>query len=250
MKFVVAGGTGQIGRKVVRRLEASGHEVIAAARATGVNVATGRGLDAVLAGADVVIDVSNSGYFEAVEMQRFFESAGTTLLAAERRHRVRHHVTLSAVGSDHLDSGYFRAKKMQESLVDASGIPFTIVRSTPFYEHLYKVVDQGGEGDTLRLPPVPLQPVAGEDVAQALVQAAFAAPSNEIVEIAGPDAYLLPAIAEVILTANEDCRTVSIDPKALYFGAQMNGGALVGGNRPRLGRTRFEDWLRRSLEAA
>lgn len=250
MKMVVVGGTGQIGRKVVRQLESGGHQAIAAARATGVNVATGQGLDAALEGADVVVDVSNSGYFEAAEMQRFFETAGTTLLAAERRHDVRHHVALSAVGAGQLDSGYFRAKQAQEALVLASGLPFTIVRSTPFYEYLYKVVDQGGDGETLRLPPVLLQPIAGADVAGALVRAALAAPSNQIVELAGPDTYLLPAIAEEILTANEDCRRVSVDPKAPYFGAEMNGAALVGGDHPRFGPTSFDDWLRRSLEVA
>jgi len=250
MKIVVVGGTGQIGRKVVRQLESGGHHVIAAARATGVNVATGKGLDTVLTGADVVIDVSNSGYFEAAQMQRFFESAGTTLLAAERRHDVRHHVALSAVGAGHLDSGYFRAKKAQEDLVLASGLPFTIVRSTPFYEYLYKVVDQGGEGETLRLPPILIQPIAGEDVARALVRAALAKPTNEIVEVAGPDTYLLPAIAEEILTANEDCRTVSVDPMAQYFGAEMNGAGLVGGDHPRFGATSFDEWLRHSLEVA
>ena len=250
MKIVVAGGTGQIGRKVVRQLEAGGHDVVAAARATGVNIATGEGLETVLSGADVVIDVSNSGYFEAAEMQRFFENAGTTLLAAERRHDIRHHIALSAVGADQLSSGYFRAKKTQEDLVVASGLPFTIVRSTPFFEYLYKIVDQGGDGDTLTLPPVPLQPIAGEDVARALVRVALAGPSNEIVEVAGPDAYLLPAVAEEILTANEDCRAVAVDPKALYFGAQMNGAALIGGDHPRFAPTSLDDWLRHAIEAA
>lgn len=250
MKIVVSGGTGQIGRKVVRQLEAGGHHIVVAARATGVNVATGEGLDAVLSGADVVIDVSNSGYFGAAEMQRFFKTAGATLLAAERRHHVRHHVALSAVGADRLDSGYFRAKKAQEELVLASGLPFTIMRSTPFYEYLYNVVGQGGEGDELRLPPILIQPVAGEDVARALVRAAVARPGDDIVEVAGPDAYLLPDLAQEILTANEDCRTILVDPTALYFGAQMNGAALVGGDHPRFGSISFDDWLRHSLEVA
>jgi uncharacterized protein YbjT (DUF2867 family) len=172
------------------------------------------------------------------------------LLAAEGSANVRHHVALSAVGADEVGSGYFRAKKAQEDRVLASRTPFTIVRSTPFFEYLYKIVDQGGDGGTLRLPPVLLQPIAGDDVARALVRAALAGPSSSIVEIAGPGAYLLPVLAEEILTANEDCRTVISDPAALYFGAHVEGFLLTGGDHPRFAPTSFEDWLRHSLEPA
>jgi len=247
MKVVVVGGTGLIGAKVVEQLKQAGHEVVVAARSTGVDVATGTGLADALRGAEIVIDVSNSGYFEAAEMQLFFEEAGANLFGAERAANVCHHVALSAVGVDRLSSGYFGAKKAQEDLIAASGIPFTIVRSTPFFEYLYKVVDQGGEGDTLRLPNILIQPVAGDDVARALVRTALARPANGIVEMAGPETFALPSLAQEILTANEDCRTVIADPDAAYFGAQIGNTSLVGGDHPRFGPTRFEDWLRRSL---
>lgn len=247
MKIVVIGGTGLIGTRVVARLERRGLEVVAAARSTGVDLLTGMGLDQALHGADVVIDTSNSGYFEPAEMQHFFEAAGANLFAAERQALVPHHIALSAVGTDQLDSGYFKAKRVQEDQVIASHIPFTIVRATPFFEYLYDVVDQGGDGDTLRLPPVLIQPIAADDVASALVQSALAGPSNNIVEVAGPDTFSLPTLAEEILTANEDCRTVIADPDALYFGAHMAGASLTGGEHPRFAPTSFDDWLRHSL---
>lgn len=250
MRIVVVGGTGLIGSKVVDQLNGGGHDVRVAARSTGVDVTTGAGLDQALRGADVVIDTSNSGYFEADAMERFFRQAGIELFDAERRQNVPYHVALSAVGTDELDSGYFRAKKIQEDLVAGSDIPFTIIRSTPFFDYIYKIVDQGGPGGTLRLPPIPIQPIASDDVARALVRVALAGPTNSITEIAGPDAYLLSALAEEILTANEDCRTVVADPDALYFGARMNGAALTGADHPRFAPTSFEDWLRHSLATA
>ena len=247
MKVVVVGGTGLIGAKIVEQLTRTGHEVVVAARSTGVDVAKGIGLADALLGAEVVVDVSNSGYSEASEMQLFFEQAGTNLFGAERNASVRHHVALSAVGVGELNSGYFAAKKAQEDIVADSGIPFTIVRSTPFFEYLYNVVGQGGEGDTLRLPDILIQPVAGDDVARALVRAALTPPANGIVEVAGPETFTLPSLAEEILAANEDCRTVIPDPDAAYFGAHIGNASLVGGDHPRFGPTRFEDWLRRSL---
>lgn len=250
MKIVVIGGTGLIGAKLVEQLGQTGHQVVVAARSTGVDIVTGTGLDRALQGAGIVIDTSNSGYCQAADMLRFFERAGTTLCTAERDANVPYHVTLSAVGTGEVDSGYFRAKRAQEARVLASGVPYTIIRSTPFFEYLYKIVDQGGDGDTLRLPPVLLQPIAGDDVARALARSALSGPANAIVEIAGPDAYPLPVLAEEILTANEDCRAVISDPSALYFGAHVEGVFLTGGDHPRLAPTRFEDWLRQSLVPA
>jgi uncharacterized protein YbjT (DUF2867 family) len=250
MKIVVIGGTGLIGAKVVAKLRSSGGDGFDAARSTGVDVVTGAGLDQALQGADAVIDASNSGYSDAVEMQAFFQAAGANLLAAERQALVPHHVALSAVGTDQLNSGYFAAKMTQEDQVIASHIPYTILRATPFFEYIYNIVDQGGDGDTLRLPPVPIQPVAADDVARALVRIAVAGPTDAIFEIAGPDTFLLPTLAEEILTANEDCRTVVADPDALYFGAHMAGVSLAGQHHPRFAPTSFDDWLRRSLLAA
>jgi uncharacterized protein YbjT (DUF2867 family) len=250
MKILVAGGTGMIGARLVERLRRQGHDVVAAARSTGVDIITGVGLDAALEGIDAVVDTSNSGYFDAVDMQHFFEASGATLLTAARNAGIRHHVTLSAIGVGRLDRGYFRAKGAQEEIAVASGIPFTIVRATPFYEYIYNLIDEGGDGGVIHLPPIFIQPIAADDVADALLRVVLEPPINGVVEIAGPDTYRLPALGEEILTANEDTRAIVADRDARYFCAQMDDETLIGRDQARLGATLFDDWLRQSLAVA
>lgn len=250
MRIVVIGGTGLIGAKLVRQLVAAGHEGVVAARSTGVDTVTGEGLDRVLDGADAVVDASNPGYGDPEAMRRFFEASGANLLAAERKAGTPHHVTLSAVGTERVESGYYVAKDKQEDLVIASDIPFTIVRSTPVFEYIYNIVDVDGDKDVVRVPPVLVQPVAADDVAKVLMRTALGRPTNAIIEVAGPDTYSLAALAEQILTANEDARSIVVDEQAPFFGAQVGGEPLTGGAHPRFGATNFEDWLRRSLVPA
>ena len=247
MNILVVGGTGMIGARLVERLRRQGHAVTAAARSTGVDIVTGAGLAAALEGVEAVVDTSNSGYFDAIDMQRFFEAAGATLLTAARSAGVRHHVTLSAIGVGRLDRGYFRAKRAQEDIAAASGIPFTIVRATPFYEYIYNLIDEGGDADVLHLPPIWVQPIAADDVAEALARVVLESPVNGVVEIAGPELYRLPAIGEEMLTANEDMRAIIADRDARYFCAQLEDETLIGGDRAWMGPTLFDDWLRQSL---
>lgn len=244
MKITIIGGTGLIGRRLAARLREEGHDVVAAARSTGVDTIGGHGLAEALKGADVVVDASNPGYGDAADMRRFFAQSSANVLAAARAASVRHVVALSAVGADLLKGGYFQAKRGQEELILGGGIPFTIVRSTPFFEFVYKIVDACGEGDQMRLPPVHMQPIAADDVVGALARIVTNQPENGIIEIAGPNRFSLADLALAILTANEDPRWISVDPDALYFGARFEGEALTCDRGPRVASTRFEDWLR------
>ncbi|MBJ7498735.1 MAG: NAD(P)H-binding protein [Sphingopyxis sp.] len=243
MKITVIGGTGLIGRRLAAHLRDAGHEVFAAARSTGVNTISGEGLAAALEGVEVVVDASNSGYGDAADMQRFFAMSTANLLTAARAASVGHFIALSAVGADTLKDGYFRAKRGQEERICDAGIPFTIVRSTPFFEFIYKIVDAGGDGDRMRLAPVTMQPIAADDVVKTLAGFVTREPANDIVEIAGPDIFGLADLALEILTANEDPRWISVDPDAHYFGASFDGEPLTC-SRPQAAPTRFEDWLR------
>ncbi len=249
MKITVIGGTGLVGRQIVSRLREQGHDVFAAARSTGVDIVTGEGIAHALDGAQIVIDVSNPGYAHAGEMANFFAHAGRRLLRAEREAGVAHHLVLSVIGTNRLNSGYFVAKKAQESLVRNSGLGFTILRSTPFFEFIYKIVDTGGEGDDVRIPPLEMQPVASADVAAALANIALQTPAGGIVEVVGPARCALPDLALEVLTANEDPRRLIIDSQALYFGARFVDEALVGSERPLMGPIDFETWLRAWIAA-
>jgi len=247
MKIVVIGGTGLIGKKVVARLSAQGHEVIAAAPQTGVNALTGEGLAQALADAKVVVDLANSPSFEDAAVLHFFETSGRNLAAAEKEAGVAHHVALSVVGTDKLEqSGYFRAKIAQEALIRQSGVPFTIVRSTQFMEFLGGIVQSAAQGDAIRLSSALIQPISSDDVAQAVAERALAAPANGIVEIAGPEQFKMSDLVQRYLKAIGDARTVQVDPAARYFGAELQTGTLVPEGQAHLGRVSFADWMRKS----
>jgi uncharacterized protein YbjT (DUF2867 family) len=247
MKIVVIGGSGLIGTKLVNRLRENGHEVVAASPASGVNTITGEGLAEALMGAQVVVDVANSPSFEDKAVLEFFETSGRNLMAAEAVAGVRHHLALSVVGTERLlESGYFRAKMAQESLIKASGIPYTILHSTQFFEFINGIVKSGSEGDVIRLSPALVQPIASDDVAATLADLAVGPPLNATVEVAGPEACPLDKFARRFLAATGDRRQVIADIHARYFGAELNDRSLTPGDRPRLGSIRFEDWLSRT----
>ena len=251
MKIVVIGGTGLIGSKLVSSLRAKGHEVLAASPDSGVNTLTGEGLDAALAGAQVVVDVANSPSFEDAAVLKFFETAGKNLLAAEQRAGVKHHLALSIVGTDRTpDNGYFRAKVAQEKLIEASGIPYTIVRSTQFMEFLGGIADEGTHGKTVRISPGLFQPIAAEDVAPIVADIALQSPYNGIVEIAGPERGPFSEIIARYLKAAGDPREVVSDPDAPYFGGVVRERSLVPLGKARLGRIRLDDWFRHSQSPA
>jgi uncharacterized protein YbjT (DUF2867 family) len=249
MKIVVIGGSGLIGKKLVNKLRESGHEALAASPSTGVNTVTGEGLAQALAAAQVVVDVANAPNWEDNAVLVFFETSGRNLLNAEALAGVGHHVALSVVGTDRLlASGYFRAKMAQENLIKASPIPYTIVRATQFYEFLGGLAQFATEGQTVRLPPVLMQPIAADDVAAVMADVATAVPLNVTFELAGPEPLRLDDLVRQFLKATGDARTVITDPKALYYGIPVNDQSLTAGPNPRLGTIRFADWLRRSQE--
>jgi uncharacterized protein YbjT (DUF2867 family) len=249
MKVVVIGGSGLIGKKVVTDLRQRGHDVLAASPSSGVNTVTGEGLAQALTGAQVVVDVSNAPNWEDNAVLAFFETSGRNLLAAEGAAGVGHHVALSVVGTDRLlASGYFRAKLAQERLIKASPIPYTIVRATQFFEFVGSIARLATNGQTVRVPPVLMQPIAADDVAAALAEVALAEPSNRTVELAGPEPIRQDDLVRQFLSATGDARTVIADPKALYYGLAVNDRSLTPGDKPRLGSTRFEDWLSRNAE--
>src|SRR5436190_13312461 len=244
MKIVVIGGTGLIGKKVVTNLRQRGHEVVAASPSSGVNTVTGEGLAQALAGAQVMVDVAHAPSWEDNAVLAFFETSGRNLLAAEAAAGVGHHVALSVVGTDRLlASGYFRAKMAQEKLIKASPIPYTIVRAPQFFEFVGGIAQSATEGQTVRLPPVLMQPIASDDVAAVVADAALAEPLKGTVDLAGPEPIRQDDLVRQLLNATGDARTVVTDPKALYFGIPVNDQSLTPGDHPRLGPTRFEDWL-------
>src|SRR5712672_4753904 len=247
MKIVILGGTGLIGSKVVNLLRARGHEVVAASPSHGINSITGEGLTEALTGSQAVVDVTNSPSFEDKAVLEFFETSTRNLLAAEKKTGVGHHVALSIVGCDRLPaSGYLRAKVAQEKLIKASPIPYTVVRATQFFEFVGGIAQSATQGQTVRLPPVLMQPIASDDVAAVMADAALAEPLNGTVDLAGPEPIRQDDLVRRFLKATGDARTVITDPKALYYGIAVNDQSLTPGDNPRLGPTRFADWLSQS----
>jgi uncharacterized protein YbjT (DUF2867 family) len=248
MKIVVIGGSGLIGGKLVVTLRRGGHEVVAASRASGVDTMTGAGLAAALAGTQVVVDVANSPSFEDRAVMDFFETSGRNLLAAEAAAGVGHHLALSVVGTDRMpQNGYLRAKMAQESLIKSSGIQYTILRATQFFEFVNAIVQHSADGDVIRISPALVQPVAADDVVAALAELTVIPPSNRTIEVAGPEQLPLDKLAREMLAAHSDARTVIADIHARYFGAELNDKSLTASNGSRIGPTTFKDWLSRSL---
>jgi uncharacterized protein YbjT (DUF2867 family) len=236
MKILVIGGSGLIGKKVVNNLRSQGHEVLVGSPSTGVNFLTGEGLAEAMVGTDVVVDVANSPSFEDGPVMEFFETAGLNLAAAEQVAGVEHHVALSVVGTERLlTSGYFRAKMVQETLIKASKIPYTIVRATQFFEFIGSIAQSATEGQTVRLPHTLFQPIVSDDVA---VQA----PLNDTIEVAGPEAIHLDDMVRRYLDSVGDSHQVVTDPSARYFGIDVNDQSLMPKENPRIGQTHFKQW--------
>lgn len=245
MKIIVVGGTGLIGSKTVAILRESGHEVVAASPKCGVNAVTGRGLKEAIAGAQVLIDVSNGPSSDRHAALEFFETSGRNLITAEAVESIQHHITLSIVGADRVpDQGYYRAKLAQEKLIEASGIAYTIIRSTQFLEFLGRIADANTVAGIVRLPSGLLQPIAADDVASIVAETAFANPRNGIVEIAGPERAEFNVIVARYLKAVGDPRQVVKDPEARYFGGRLSEMSLVPLGEARIGRLNLEEWLR------
>jgi uncharacterized protein YbjT (DUF2867 family) len=244
MKLVIIGGTGLIGSKLVTKLREHGHEAVAAAPNTGVNTLTGEGLAEALQGASVVVDVSNSPSFEDTAVMEFFTTSTRNLLKAAGAAGVTHYVVLSVVGTERLSaSGYFRAKSAQEELIKASSIPYSIVHATQFFEFVKSIAAAATEGNTVRLAPVLIQPMAADDVAKAVGRIAVGTPVNGIVEVAGPEQFRLDELIRDGLKARQDPREVLADPQSRYFGAMLSERTLVPADGARLGEISFQEWL-------
>lgn len=244
MKIVVIGGTGLIGSKLVSQLREQGHEAVAASPNSGVNTLTGEGLAEVLKGAPVAVDVSNAPSWEDAAVMNFFETSTRNLLLHEAAAGVKHHVALSVVGSERmLESGYFRAKIAQENLIKGSAIPYSIVRATQFFEFLKGIADFSTAGNTVRLPPVLIQPMAADDVAAAVGRAALAQPVKGTVEVGGPEKFRLDEFIRRGLAARNDPREVVTDPHARYYGIAVKERTLVPEDNAKLGTIQFDDWL-------
>lgn len=250
MKVVIIGGSGLIGKKLAALLQQAGHEVVAASPSSGVNAVTGEGLSQALAGAEVVVDVSNSPSFEDEAVMNFFKSSTRNLLATELAAGVRHHVALSVVGSERVpESGYFRAKVAQESIIKGSTVPYTIVRATQFFEFLESIAYVSTQDQTVRASSARLQPIAADDVAAALAKVATEAPLNDTCEIAGPQSFRLDELLRRTLQASQDPREVVRDDDALYFGTRLDDKSLTPGAHARIGTTSLESWLANNAAA-
>src|SRR4051812_38401106 len=250
MKIVVIGGTGLVGGTVVRRLFAQGHDAVPASPSTGVDTVTGKGLVDVMAGADVVVDVSNAPVWDDEAVREFFTASTRNQLAAERDTGVGHHLAVTIVGADLLpDSGYLRAKVAQEAEIGAGGVPYTILRATQFLEFLPQIAEAGADGDSVRLPTGLMQLVAADDVAATVAELATGAPLDGRIELGGPEALGIDAWARRLFAATGDKRTVVPDPHARYFGTELHGGELTPGEGARIGAIDFDTWMAAQREA-
>jgi uncharacterized protein YbjT (DUF2867 family) len=244
MKVVILGGSGLIGKKLVKRLRDGGHEAVAASPSSGVNSLTGAGLSEVMAGADAVVDVTNSPSWEDAAVMNFFETSTQNSLAAASAAGVRHFIALSVVGAERMpNSGFMRAKIAQEALIRSGKVPYTVVRATQFFEFIGAIANSGVDGDAVRLPPAKFQPIAADDVAAALAEVVVSKPLNDMVELAGPDAMPMDEFVRRYLGGTGDSRPVIGDAHAGYFGVPVDDRTLTPGDGPRVGQTHFEGWL-------
>jgi uncharacterized protein YbjT (DUF2867 family) len=244
MKIVVIGGTGLIGSKTVERLRKQGHEVVAASPNTGVDTMTGKGVAEVLTGAQVVVDLANSPSFEDAAVMDFFKTSGRHVLTAAALAGVKHHIALSVVGTERLQgSGYMRAKMAQEDLIRQSGIPYTIVHSTQFFEFMGGIAQSGTVGQQVHVSSAYVQPISGDEVADVMAEVALGKPLNGIIEIGGPDKVRLSEIIARFLKMTNDAREVVADPHAKYFGVELSDDSLVPGPGARIAKTHYQDWL-------
>jgi len=244
MKIVVIGGTGALGSNVVAKLNADGHETVAASPNSGVNTITGEGLDEVLAGADVVVDAANAPAWGDEEVMEFFQTSSRNLTAAAAKAGLKHYVSMSIVGADRLpDSGYLRAKVAQEEIVKEVLVPFTIIRATQFFEFVARIADESANADTIHLPSALFQPAAVAELGAAVAEIAEGEPANGVVEVAGPEPLPMDEAVARVLSAAGDPRKVVGDPNARYFGTELNNESLVPDEGPRLTATSFDDWL-------
>jgi uncharacterized protein YbjT (DUF2867 family) len=245
MKIVIIGGTGLIGRRLAAKLESIGHEVVAAAPSTGVNSLTGEGVKEAVTRANVVVDVTNSPSFEDNAVMDFFRNSTGHLLSAAKAAGVSHYVALSVVGSDRIrDSGYLRAKRVQEGLIEASGVPYTVLRATQFFEFLKAIADGDTKENVVHMSPSKFQPVAADDVASTLAELATAQPKNDVVELAGPEAFGMAEFSQRFLSSIGDERKVVPNPDTKYFGAVLDKDGLAPTGKFIAGRIRFADWAR------
>ena len=248
MKIVVIGGSGLIGSRLVNKLRQLDHTTISASPDSGINTLTGEGLNEVMKDTDVVVDVSNSPSFEDKAVLDFFQRSTTNILSAGAYHGVKHHVALSVVGAERLpDSGYLRAKLVQEELIKNSGIPYSILRSTQFFEFANRIAQAGTIGEEVHIPAAAFQPIASEETVAALTDIVIGAPLNTIVEVAGPVRMPMSEFIRFYLDTTEDSRQLVVDEHARYFGAELNDGSLVPGENPRLGKIKYEDWFQTQL---
>lgn len=248
VRIVVIGGTGLIGSKLVARLREAGQDAVAASPRSGVDTVTGEGVAEALEDARAVVDVSNAPDWGDDAVLEFFQTSTRNILAAEEKLGVGHHVALSVVGTDRrTDSGYSRAKLAQEQAIEAGTVPFTIVRATQFFEFISQIADSNTDGQIVRVPPVLVQPVAADDVAVALANVAVDTPVNGIIELAGPEPYRLDELIRRVLDANRDSREVTADPRARYYGGELDEGSLMPGGDARIGPTQLDDWLNHTV---
>lgn len=250
MKIVVIGGSGLIGSKLVHLLRQDGHDVLPASPNSGVNTLTGEGLADALTGAEVVVDVSNSPSLDGQAAMDFFVTSNRNLLAAEKKAGVKHHVALSIVGTQRVtDSGYLRAKAVQENMIKDSSIPYSILESTQFFEFIERIAKSGLEGDVYRLSPALMQPIVTDEVVEVLADITVGSPLNDTVEVGGPEAIPLDELARQVLVARQDPREIVADARARYFDAELNDKSLIPGPKARLGTTTFREWLHDSIAA-